>query len=362
MAEKTRPKLVSLKGEPVKSGGAKPGKQAITSYDVARHAGVSQSAVSRCFKPGASVSAKMRERVMKAAAELGYEPNAIARSLITRRSNLVAILISNLTNLYYPEVLAELTQRFSARDVRVLLFSLKSEADANETLQQIWPYRVDGVIAAAELSPDHVAEFEKRHVPLVFYNRHLNGAPVSSVCCDQEDGARQLVDGLYSAGHRRFAIFAGPPESVVGVERKTAALERLEELGCDDAPVFEGDYSYESGVSLADALMQTASDRPDAVICANDVMAIGALDAFRVNHGLEAPTDISVVGFDGVGPSSWKSYNLTTVRQPVRRMTEAAVSMLMSIIEEPGAPQEKRVFSGILRLGSSASLVDVRTD
>ncbi|MEO0320585.1 MAG: LacI family DNA-binding transcriptional regulator, partial [Pseudomonadota bacterium] len=152
MAEKTQPKIIDLKAN----------RQAVTSYEVARLAGVSQSAVSRCFKPGASVSAKMRARVMAAAAELGYEPNAIARSLITRRSNLVAVLISNLTNLYYPEVLAELTRHLTAYDVRVLLFSLESEADANATLQQIWPYRVDGVIAAAELSPNHVAEFEKR--------------------------------------------------------------------------------------------------------------------------------------------------------------------------------------------------------
>lgn len=352
MAGKTqpKPKLVSDKGA------AKPAKKAITSYDVARHAGVSQSAVSRCFKPGASVSKKMRERVLAAAQELGYEPNAIARSLITRRSNLVAILISNLTNLYYPEVLAELTQRFSALDVRVMLFSLQSEANANETLQQIWPYRVDGVIAAAELSPDHVREFEKRDVPLVFYNRHLTGVPVSSVCCDQEDGARQLINGLYEAGHRKFAVLSGPPESVVGIERQTATLERLEELGIEDVPVLAGDYSYESGAAAADALAARAGGAPDALVCANDVMAIGALDAFRFNHNLHAPDNISVVGFDGVGPSSWKSYDLATIRQPVRRMTDAAVSLLMSMIEDPDVTPEKRVFSGMLLVGSSAKL------
>ena len=346
MAEKTQPKIV-----PIKNG------RPVTSYDVARHAGVSQSAVSRCFKPGASVSKKMRERVMKAAEELGYEPNAIARSLITRRSNLVAILISNLTNLYYPEVLAELTQRFSDRGVRVLLFSLRGGADTNETLNQIWPYRVDGVIAATELSPDHVAEFEKRDVPLVFYNRHLTGASVSAVCCDQEDGARQLVDGLYDAGHRKFAVIAGPDESLVGVERKTAALERLEELGIDDVPVVDGNYSYESGYEGAKSLMNSSGGQPDAVVCANDVTAIGALDAFRVEFGLNAPEDISVVGFDGVGPAHWKSYDLTTIRQPVKRMTDAAVSMLMTLIEEPGASNEKRVFSGNFRAGSSAKFV-----
>lgn len=339
---------------PIKSG-----KQAVTSYDVARHAGVSQSAVSRCFKPGASVSKKMRERVMAAAEELGYEPNAIARSLISGRSNLVAVLISNLTNLYYPEVLAELTHRFSARGVRVLLFALKNETDVYETMQQIWPYRVDGVIVATELSPDQVGEFEKRNIPFVFYNRHLTGEPVSSVCCDQEDGARQLVDGLYGAGHRTFAVLAGPEGSIVGIERKTAALERLEELGIAEPAVLNGDYSYESGFALIDQLMEQEDACPDAVICANDVMAIGVIDAFRVNYGLQTPDDVSVVGFDGVGPSYWKSYALTTIRQPVRRMTEAAVSMLVQMIEEPGSLSEKRVFSGVLKTGTSAKFSEI---
>jgi DNA-binding LacI/PurR family transcriptional regulator len=348
MAE-NKPRKLNL----VETGGR---SSPVTSYDVARHAGVSQSAVSRCFKPGASVSSKMRVRVMKAAEELGYEPNAIARSLITKRSNLIAILISNLTNLYYPEVLAELTQKFSAQNMRVLLFSLQSEADANEVLQQIWPYRVDGVVAAAELGIDQIREFEKRQVPLVFYNRHLSGAPVSSVCCDQEEGARQLVDALFQAGHRKFAILAGPAESSVGVERKSAAMERLEELGIEDFPILQGDYSYRSGFDLADSLGSDKCGAPDALICANDVMAIGAIDALRVKHGLNAPDDISVVGFDGVGPARWESYKLTTIRQPVRRMVDATVSLLMAMIEDPSITHEKRVFSGSILRGASARM------
>ena len=98
-------------------------RQRVTSYDVARHAGVSQSAVSRCFKPGASVSKKMRARVMKAVDELGYQPNAIARSLISGRSNMAAVVISQKTTLYYPEILVELSQRMSERGVRVLLYA-----------------------------------------------------------------------------------------------------------------------------------------------------------------------------------------------------------------------------------------------
>jgi DNA-binding LacI/PurR family transcriptional regulator len=136
-------------------------------------------------------------------------------------------------------------------------------------------------------------------------------------------------------------------------------MERLEELGIEDFPVLEGDYSYRSGFDLADKLANSKGGPPDALICANDVMAIGAIDAMRTKHGLNAPEDISVVGFDGVGPSGWESYKVTTIRQPVRRMVEATVSLMMSMIEDPQATHEKRVFSGMLQRGNSARMQDV---
>ena len=126
-----------------------------TSHDVAQRAGVSQSAVSRCFRKGSSISAKTRARVMAAVEELGYHSNALASGLITRRSNLVAVIISNLTNLYYPEVLAELTRRLSERGVRVLLFTLQAESDVDEMLDQVWRYRVEGAISQPGSHPNN---------------------------------------------------------------------------------------------------------------------------------------------------------------------------------------------------------------
>lgn len=326
----------------------------VTSYDVAMRAGVSQSAVSRCFKPGASASKRMRDRVMKAAVELGYQPNAIARSLITKRSGMVAVIISNLTNLYYPEVLSELTQRFSERGTRVLLFTLQRESEIDEILEQVWRYRVDGVVAAARLSHEQVQEFERHRIPFVFYNRYFQDHPVNAVCCDQEGGARLLVNRLHAAGHRRYAIIGGPPDSVVGVERTRGAQTRLKQLGIVDVPVVHGDYGYERGGAALRELMKC--ERFDAIMSANDVTALGAMDAARFEFGLKVPEQLSIVGYDGVGPASWTSYRLTTIRQPVRRMTEAAVSMLMDRIETTGLPPEKRVFAGILLDGGSARL------
>jgi DNA-binding LacI/PurR family transcriptional regulator len=326
----------------------------VTSYDVARVAGVSQSAVSRCFKPGASVSKKMKDRVMKAADELGYHPNAIARSLITRRSNLVAVIISNLTNLYYPEVLSQLTQRFSDKGIRVLLFALESEGQTDEMLQQVFQYQVDGVVAAVKFSDNHIEDFRRRNVPLVFYNRFATDIAVNAVCCDQAEGARSLVNRLHNTGLKRFAFIDGPLDSIIAVERRTASLDQLKQLGITKVPVLPGDFSYDCGQHAIDELANSEDGIPDAVICANDMTAIGAIDALRSTYKKRVPEDVSVVGFDGIGAASWTSFDLTTIRQPVRRMTNAAVSMLMELIEDPTLPPEKRLFSGIMITGGSA--------
>ncbi len=326
-----------------------------TSYDVAHRAGVSQSAVSRCFKPGASVAPRTRDRILAAARELNYYPNAIAQGLITKRSNMVAIIISNLTNLYYPEVLAELTQRLSAQGIRVLLFSLAAESDVDDVLDQVWRYRVDGAIVAARLDPSQLAGFADRGVPLVLYNRIGEGVPVSSVCCDSVSGEHLLVEQLVEAGHSVFGIIAGPADSHVGEERAEAARRQLQLLG-RDCVIVRGNFDYASGDTALKELMRITDRKLDALICANDLMAIGAMDSARINFGLAVPGDLSVVGFDGVGPATWLAYQVTTIRQPVRRMTEAAVAMLIERIERPELSPEQRLFAGELLPGGSARL------
>jgi len=182
----------------------------VTSYDVALLAGVSQSAVSRCFKPGASVSPATHAKVMQAAITLDYIPNAAARSLITRRSNLVAVIISNLANLYYPQVLSDLSQQIARLGKRLLLFTLEREADIGRVLSDVWQYQVDGAIVAAALSDEQMAEFGKRAVPLVLFNRSPREHAVHAVLCDQAEAARLLVSRLAEAGHRQFAIIDAP--------------------------------------------------------------------------------------------------------------------------------------------------------
>ena len=339
-----------------KENGEKPTRKRATSYDVAELAGVSQSAVSRVFQAGASASKDMRDRVLSAANKLGYRPNAIARGLITQRSNMVAVVISRQTNLYYPEVLVQLTQRFSEHGIRVLLFTLDHERDIDSVLEQILQYRVDGVVTAAILSSEQLQTVESAGIPVIFYNRTLPEKLVNSVRCDQEEGERWLVSELVAAGHKRFAIVSGPEDSSVSTERTRGATTKLRELDIDDVIIVSGDYGYASGRAAFAEILQRMEGLPDAVVCANDVMAIGCVDEARETNFLRVPEDVSIVGFDGVGPARYAAYNLSTVRQPVGRMSEAAVSMLIERIENPELSPEKRVFSGDRILGGSARL------
>lgn len=328
-------------------------KKRVTSYDVARIAGVSQSAVSRAFRPGLSVSAKTKDKVMKAAKKIGYKPNAIARMLITQRSGMVAVIISSISNLIYPELLSRLTDHLSEQTVKVLLFTLDGSDQLEELLEQIWTYQVDGVIAlTAHFDYRDIAQFEQHHIPVVLYNRQVRDHPVNTVSVDHEQGIRQLTDLLVDGGCKRFLILSGPTESDVANERRNIAIRHLARNGFKDVPVMYGDYSYQSGKDCFAEWMKD-NEAPDAVICSNDTMAIGCMDEARGNHNISIPEQLSVVGFDGIHAAFWSGYELTTIRQPVNQMAKAAVSILMERIENPDAPPEKRVLSGSLIQGTS---------
>jgi DNA-binding LacI/PurR family transcriptional regulator len=334
--------------------GKKTNKKRVTSYDVAKAAGVSQSAVSRAYRPGLSVSAKTKDKVMKAAKKLGYKPNAIARMLITKRSGMVAVIISSMANLVYPELLSRLTAHLSERGVKVLLFTLDAAEQLEGLLEQIWTYQVDGVIAlAAHFDYADIAQFEAHDVPFVLYNRQLFNYGVNSVSVDHEQGIRQLVDLLVEARNQEYLVLSGPEDSDVANVRREIALSNLARHGFNDVPVLVGDFTYQSGKDCFSTWMKD-HPAPDAVICSNDSMAIGCMDEARGVHGLKIPEQLSVVGFDGIHAAFWSGYELTTIRQPVNQMAKAAVDILMDRLEEPGTPAEKRVLAGSLVRGTSA--------
>lgn len=325
----------------------------VTSYDVAREAGVSQSAVSRVFRPGFSVSKKTREKVLKTANSMGYRPNAIARMLITQKSGMVAVIISSRANENYPEVLSQLNKNLSDKNKKVLLFTLDDSAGLDDVMEQIWTFQVDGVIAlAAHFDHNNLEQFANHNVPVVLYNRHAPEANANSVCCNHDKGIKQLVDKLIATNHKSFLILSGPESSDVANERREVALDKLKSYGITDVPVIYGDYNYHDARQSFSAWAKD-NPLPDAVIAANDIMAIGIIDEARENLNLSTPDDLSVVGFDGVLAASLFNYQLTTVKQPLEQLTKAAVDMLLERIENPDSLPESRVLSGTFIEGQS---------
>lgn len=328
----------------------------VTSYDVAMAAGVSQSAVSRCFQPNASVSKATYARVMEAARDLDYTPNAAARSLNTRRSNLVAVVLSTQVSMHYPEVLSELSRQFGQRGMRVLLFSLARESDIDHTLADIWQHQVDGVVVGAHLSPAQMAEFDRRHVPFVLFNRRQDQGGAHAVACDQQEAARDLVARLAAAGHRRFAMIDGPADSVVAGERRRGVSAGLAAIGLAPPLVVPGGFDYASGGRGLREIVACLGRLPDAVICANDVMAIGCLDTARHDMRLSVPDDLSITGFDGIPQSGWLSYNLTTLRLPMQAMTLAVADLLSGLIRNGPQTPARQWFSATVVDGATARL------
>lgn len=331
-----------------------------TSLDVARKAGVSQSAVSRVYTPGASVSESMRARVLKAAAELGYRPNALARSLITGRSRIIGLVVSYLDNGYYPVALEKLSKALQERGYRILIFMAPQSADnVDDVLSEILDYQVDGlVLASVAMSSDLVARCAAAGVPVLLFNRRQDDRRFSAVTTDNRGGGRMLAEFLIAGRHQRIAYIAGWEGASTQRDREAGFREGLADAGAELFDRAVGDYRFE-GAQVAARRMFTGksgSTRPDAVFVANDHMAIAAMDVLRYELGLRVPEEVSVVSFDDVPQAAWPSYGLTTVRQSAARMVEATVEALMARIEAGDEVPRQVEIEGSLIVRTSARI------
>ena len=201
-----------------------------------------------------------------------------------------------------------------------------------------------------------MAEFERRRVPLVLFNRSLAERMVNAVVCDQEEAARAMVTRLAAAGHKRFAMIDGPAHSVIAQQRKHGVASRLAELGLPAPLSVEGDFDYASGARGLREIIDRFGGVPDAIVCANDLMAIGCVDTARHDFRIDVPGRLSVAGFDGIAASGWISYRLTTMRQPLHSMAQASAALLLGLVADGNATPERRVYSATFVDGSTARL------
>ncbi len=329
-----------------------------TSYDVAAQAGVAQSTVSRCFQDASTISPETRARVLAAAAQLGYVPNAMARSLITQRSNMVGVLATKYTMRGNPDLIYALGESLAAAGKSLLLVAVESDWPDAAALRGALEYPLDGLISCAMLEDAAVQRFADRGVSMVFYNRSILRPRIDCVGTDHGAGAAEVAERLYAAGSRRFLMLAGPASAPVSQERCRGFLERLANLGVHRTPILHADYSYNGGRAafLAHAACGPAAVLPDAVFCANDQLALGALDACRFDLGLQVPRQLSIVGFDDVPEGARPAYELTTMHQDSVAMAGTAVALLLRRMRDPAAAARRLLVPARLVVRGSARL------
>lgn len=303
-------------------------KPRVTVKDLARDLGMSVSTVSRAFHADAVIAKDTRDVVLNRAREIGYSPNPFARSLITKKTRIVGVVVADITNPFYPEVLTRLTTELRAIDMNVMLVAADQSGEVDQALRLLLNYQPDlAIILAATLSSEAAQECRKAGTPVIFFNRLSADDHAFGISCDNILGGRSIADYLVETGHRRLAYIAALADASTNVARHRGFSERAVERGLAAPVVIEaGQFSYHAGYEAARKL-RDLNEMPDGVFCANDILAIGFLDGVRRELGLGVPEDISIVGFDDIEMAHWPSHGLTTVQQPIEKMLEATVSL-----------------------------------
>ena len=314
----------------------KKNKTRASSADVAKEAGVSQSAVSRAFTAGASISKEKKEKVLTAAKKLDYHPNIIARSLNQQSTKIIGIVMTRFFQTFYSIVLGEFTKKLQDKGYSVLLMNFSNDEEVEQVIPMALQYQVDGiVITSATLSSKMVDSCLKFGTPLVLFNRYSANENVDAVYCDSVNGGRMVAQALIEDGHQQIAFVSGEKGSSTSRDREQGFVGKLNEENLDLAMRYDGDFTYESGYAAAKYLLDR-KNRPDAIFCANDLMGMAVLDYAKRQLNINIPKDLAVIGFDDTPMASWPEYQLSTIHQPISRMVEATILRLMNAIHSPG--------------------------
>ncbi|MEP4544999.1 MAG: LacI family DNA-binding transcriptional regulator [Saccharospirillum sp.] len=327
----------------------------VTSHDVARHAGVSQSAVSRYFTPGGSVSKKKAELIQAAADELGYRPNVLARSMITGRSKIVGLVVAYFENQFYPEVIELLSVGLQAKGYHVLVFmASRTVGDVEPIVQEMLDYQVDGILMlSVSMSSTLAEQCASQGIPVMLFNRDQADDRLSSVTSENGAGGELAAELLVKGGYERIAYLAGFEGASTQILREQGFLKGLKAAGKSLYAREVGDFHYDQAAAAARRLF-SMDTKPDAVFVGNDHMAFAAMDVIRHEFHLSIPGDVAVVGFDDVPIAAWPSFNLTTIRQDVDTMVDETVNRLLDMVEGRATePSKVRIPVVLVERGST---------
>lgn len=300
----------------------------VTAKEVAARAGVSVSAVSRAYRSDGAISDEKRRAIFAAATELGFVSN-VEKLIAKSARNTIAMVVSELHNPFYTVAIDALTQHLTEVNLKSIVHVVPSSEDLDSMVRQILDFRTEGVIfASSPLESKLARKCREQGIPAVLLNRVQIDANMMAVCCDNYGGAGQVAQRFLDGGRQRIAFMGGRKDTSTHLERMRGYCDRLEQAGLTVGHQFNGNFDYQKAYAAAHELL-ALRPIPDAVFCANDIMAIALLDAAR-NLKVSIPDDLAVIGFDDIPMAAWEAYQLTTMRQPLRRMLRQAVDMIMA--------------------------------
>ncbi|MFZ3561933.1 MULTISPECIES: LacI family DNA-binding transcriptional regulator [unclassified Streptomyces] len=300
---------------------------AITSHDVAKLAGVSQPTVSRALRDDPRVSLATREKIKRAAQALNYVPSEAGRTLSTRSTHRVGVIVTDMTNPFYPHVVAPLHDELERLGYRMMLLTERSDEAVAE--EKLLDQSLDGVVLATATTDSRLpALLERRGMPYVFLNRDTGRPGDFASVVDNEGGGRLVAQELVGLGHRRIAGVFGAANTTTGRDRELGFRLALADagIGLPDDRVVRGAFEYETGYAALPSLLD-AAEPPTAVFCGNDVVAIGVLNA-AIAAGVKVPDDLTVIGFDDLPMAAWEVFRLTTVRHDLGELAFQAARLL----------------------------------
>lgn len=317
---------------------------AVTLKDVALHAGVSRSAVSRTFTSGASVSAKTRSKVEKAAADLGYSPNALASSLTTGRTKMIGLVSNNFHNPIFLEVFDLFTRGLQDLGLRPLLVNLTDETDAANSIAMLRAYSVDGVIVASSTLPASFAEsFHAAGMPVVHSFGRLSERPrVNVLGIDNIAAGRLAAEALIARGYTCVAYLGGPKTATSAQDRLTGFQAVIDaDPHVKMTASFAANYSFDAGREEMQNLL--GHGPAQAYFCADDVLSIGALSAIH-SAGLSVPNDIGIIGLNDMEMAGWDNINLTTIHNPIGQIITSSVELIEASLQADAPPPKAHLF------------------
>lgn len=325
--------------------------------DVARAAGVSRSTASRAINGGDRVSPEAQTAVDDAVARLGYAPNRAARSLVTRRTDSIALVVPEpdariLTDPFLAGVLRGVSEGLTGTELQLVLLLARPGEPPGHIARYLRSGHVDGVIVASHHKEDQLeSELMRSHLPSVFVGRPFDTESLHFVDVDNASGGRTATQRLVDRGCTRVATITGPLDMTAAVDRHEAWQHTLEDAGLPAVAVENGDFTVAGGAAAMERILARHPD-VDGVFAASDLMATGALQVLR-ESGRRVPDDVALVGFDALGAER-TTPRLTTVLQPVVEMVTAATATLLDVLGGADVPAEPQIFVPQLVEGESA--------